>query len=105
MTCGCASHRESGISPGGFPLPAGKQFVLPHTPGAAGPGRQCGGRPEAQVAMLELVENAPDGFVVTDLAGRILTANRAFIDLAQIATEDLVRGNRSSVGSAGPAST
>lgn len=48
--------------------------------------------PKRKSAMLELVENAPDGFVVTDLTGRILTANRAFIDLAQIATEELVRG-------------
>jgi transcriptional regulator PpsR len=48
--------------------------------------------PKRKSMVLELVEKAPDGFVVTDLAGRILTANRAFVDLAQIATEDLVRG-------------
>jgi transcriptional regulator PpsR len=47
--------------------------------------------PKRKSVLLELVENAPDGFVVTDLTGRILTANRAFIDLAQIATEELVR--------------
>jgi transcriptional regulator PpsR len=48
--------------------------------------------PKRKSMVLELVDKAPDGFVVTDLAGRILTANRAFVDLAQIATEDLVRG-------------
>jgi len=48
--------------------------------------------PKRKSMLLDLVENAPDGFVVTDLSGRILTANRAFIDLAQIATEELVRG-------------
>ncbi len=57
-----------------------------------GPGTNAAVVPKRKSVLLELVENAPDGFVVTDLAGRILTANRAFIDLAQIATEDLVRG-------------
>ncbi len=43
-------------------------------------------------ALLKLVESAPDAFVVTDLEGLILTANHAFIDLAQLATEAQVRG-------------
>ena len=42
--------------------------------------------------MLALLENAPDGFAVTDLEGRILTANRAFLDLAQLANEAQARG-------------
>jgi transcriptional regulator PpsR len=45
-----------------------------------------------QSAMLKLIESAPDAFVVTDLDGLILTANHAFIDLAQLATETQVRG-------------
>jgi len=48
--------------------------------------------PDGQSAMLKLIESAPDAFVVTDLEGRILTANHAFIDLAQLATEAQVRG-------------
>ena len=44
-----------------------------------------------QNALLKLIESAPDAFVVTDLNGLILTANRAFIDLAQLATEAQVR--------------
>lgn len=43
-------------------------------------------------AVLRAVENAPDGFVLTDTEGRILTANHAFIDLAQLATEEQARG-------------
>ena len=43
-------------------------------------------------AMLKLIDNAPDAFVVTDLDGLILTANHAFIDLAQLASETQVRG-------------
>ena len=46
----------------------------------------------SQSALLKLIEAAPDAFVVTDLEGLILTANHAFIDLAQLATEAQVRG-------------
>jgi transcriptional regulator PpsR len=45
-----------------------------------------------QSAMLKLIDSAPDAFVVTSLDGLILTANHAFIDLAQLATEAQVRG-------------
>ena len=45
-----------------------------------------------QSALFKLIEAAPDAFVVTDLDGLILTANHAFIDLAQLATEAQVRG-------------
>jgi transcriptional regulator PpsR len=41
--------------------------------------------------VLDLVESAPDGFVVTDADGRVLVANRAFLDMAQIATEQQAR--------------
>jgi transcriptional regulator PpsR len=46
---------------------------------------------DVKLALLHLVEAAPDAFVVTDLDGRILTVNRAFLDLAQLATEEQVR--------------
>jgi transcriptional regulator PpsR len=45
-----------------------------------------------QDALLQLIASAPDAFVVTDLDGRILTANHAFVELAQLATEAQVRG-------------
>jgi transcriptional regulator PpsR len=38
------------------------------------------------------IEHLPDGFVVTELDGRVLTANRAFLDLVQAATEEQLRG-------------
>jgi transcriptional regulator PpsR len=41
--------------------------------------------------VLEIVASAPEGFVVTDLTGRILLANRAFLDLVQLATEEQAR--------------
>lgn len=40
--------------------------------------------------LLKLVENAPDGFVVCDAEGRILSANAAFLDMAQLATDQQV---------------
>ena len=45
-----------------------------------------------QGALLKLVDAAPDAFVVTDLGGLILTANHAFIELAQLTTEAQLRG-------------
>jgi transcriptional regulator PpsR len=47
--------------------------------------------PTQHSKVLEIVSSAPEGFVVTDLAGRILYANRAFLDLAQLATEEQSR--------------
>lgn len=42
--------------------------------------------------VLKAVENVPDAFVLTDPAGRIITVNRAFLDLVQLASEEQVRG-------------
>jgi transcriptional regulator PpsR len=40
--------------------------------------------------LLKLVDEAPDGFVVTDSEGRIITANATFLELVQLTTEDQV---------------
>jgi transcriptional regulator PpsR len=42
--------------------------------------------------LLKLVESAPDGFVVTDSTGNVLTANAAFLEMAGLAHEDMARG-------------
>jgi transcriptional regulator PpsR len=47
--------------------------------------------PAQQSKVLEIVAGAPEGFVVTDLNGRILFTNRAFLDLVQLATEEQAR--------------
>lgn len=47
-------------------------------------------RPRAQ--LLNIVQSAPDGVVVTDPDGRILAANPAFLELAQLASEAQARG-------------
>ncbi len=43
-------------------------------------------------AMLQMIETAPDAFVVSDLDGRILSANRAFVELAQLTSQEQARG-------------
>jgi transcriptional regulator PpsR len=48
--------------------------------------------PDEKKKLLKLVESAPDGFVVTDSSGNILTANAAFLEMAGLANEDLARG-------------
>jgi transcriptional regulator PpsR len=48
--------------------------------------------PKAKSKLISVVESLPDGFVVTDLSGRILTANTAFLDLAQLGSEEQARG-------------
>jgi transcriptional regulator PpsR len=41
---------------------------------------------------LEIIEQLPEAFVLTDLSGHIQYANRSFLDLAQLATEEQARG-------------
>jgi transcriptional regulator PpsR len=48
--------------------------------------------PKAKTKLLKLVENVPDAFVVTGQDGRIMTANAAFLDMAQLANEDQALG-------------
>ncbi len=43
--------------------------------------------PKMTWKLLKLVENAPDGFVVTNSEGRILSANAAFLGMAQLASD------------------
>jgi transcriptional regulator PpsR len=48
---------------------------------------------DAQIQQsLSLIEQMPDGFVVTNAQGRIRSANLAFLDLAEISSEEQVRG-------------
>jgi transcriptional regulator PpsR len=45
-----------------------------------------------QGAVAELIARSPDAFVVTDVEGRIRTANAAFLELAQLGSEEQARG-------------
>lgn len=48
--------------------------------------------PRRQSRVLEVVASGPDAFVVTDPTGRITFVNRAFLDMSQLATDELARG-------------
>jgi transcriptional regulator PpsR len=48
--------------------------------------------PGATARFVDFVAAAPDGFVVTDAEGRVIAANPAFLDLAQLPGEDQARG-------------
>ena len=61
---------------------------------ASGIDASAGALPKLKSKLLKLMENAPDGFVVTGLDGQIITANATFLELAQLPTEDQARGNR-----------
>jgi transcriptional regulator PpsR len=47
---------------------------------------------QARARLLDVMDNAPDGMVVTDIDGIILSSNTAFLDFVQVATEAQVRG-------------
>ena len=47
---------------------------------------------EVKVKLLRAVESAPDGFVVADNEGVILTANASFLEMAGLVTEEAARG-------------
>ena len=46
----------------------------------------------APSAVARAIEGSPDGFVVTDAEGRLVSANRAFLDVVQCASQEQVRG-------------
>jgi transcriptional regulator PpsR len=51
-----------------------------------------GASPEQSMTLLA-IESAPDGFVVTDMDGRILVANPAFVDMAQLGNREQAVGD------------
>jgi transcriptional regulator PpsR len=48
--------------------------------------------PKAQSKVVKIINEMPDGFVVTDTNLNVLTANAAFLEFAQAASEEQVRG-------------
>jgi transcriptional regulator PpsR len=48
--------------------------------------------PAAPPPLLRLVEHVPDGFVVTNTAGRVVAANDAFLEMAQLRQEQQAQG-------------
>ena len=50
------------------------------------------GESAATKMLMKAIDSAPDAFVVTDVQGHVLSVNRAFLELTQLASEELVRG-------------
>lgn len=48
---------------------------------------------DSEAGLLKLIENAPDGFVVTGSDGRVVAANAAFLDMAQASSQEQVVGH------------
>ena len=48
--------------------------------------------PKAQSKVVKIISEMPDGFVVTDTELKVLTANAAFLELVQLASEEQARG-------------
>jgi transcriptional regulator PpsR len=48
--------------------------------------------PKAQSKVVKIISEMPDGFVVTDPDLKVLTANAAFLDFAQLGSEEQARG-------------
>lgn len=68
---------------------SGAQFLIRLVPIA----EAAGHRDHRQsLRILDVVERLPDGFIVTDPEGKILLANAAFLDLAQLATPEQAQG-------------
>lgn len=55
-------------------------------------GVQAGALPEARQQLLRVVEGVPDAFVVTDPDGAVVATNPAFLDMAQLTSDEQARG-------------
>ncbi len=83
-------QREVVVSASLFREEGGAACLLRIASPSADPNGQA--MPKLKSKLLKLMESAPDAFVVTDDDGRVITANGSFLELSQMPTEELVRG-------------
>jgi transcriptional regulator PpsR len=69
----------------------GSSLLLQLAPIGAGP-QLASPSSGSDAVLLEVVERVPDGFVVTDLLGKVLVANNAFVEMTQLAAREQVIG-------------
>ena len=84
------NHREVLVSATLFRQDATSLFLIRLTPAHADSGNRP--IPELSSKLIRLVDSAPDGIVLTDADGHVLTANPAFIEMVQVANEEQARG-------------
>ncbi len=66
--------------------------VAPPVKARGGSRAEAGASQSWETTLAAFVQNSPDGLVFCDDAGRVLSANRAFLTLAELSTEDQARG-------------
>lgn len=81
-------RRDLAISGSLFRQDSTSLFVIRLTPSH---GEEHVAALDPKAKMLKVLEHCTDGFVVTDSAGRILMTNPAFLELAQVSSEEQAR--------------
>lgn len=69
-----------------------QQRILVRLSSMAGTGAAASATSGPRDAIARVIERSPDGFVVTDADGRVLSANPAFVELVELPREDQLRG-------------
>ncbi len=86
------SERHYHASASCFRQEAATLLLVRLSPVEAGGGTSRDASTDSPARVLDLLERSPDGFVVTDLDGHVLMANRAFLDITELASEEQMRG-------------
>jgi transcriptional regulator PpsR len=84
-------NRQAILSATMFRQDMATYYLLRLVPHAAGSSAVI--LPRAQSKVVKIISEMPDGFAITDLDRRIMTANAAFLELAQLGSEEQARGN------------
>lgn len=82
-------ERECSVAASLFRQESASLFLVRLSSGAAPPD---GSALKATSILLQYFDAAPDGLVITDFDGRIVRANPAFIEMAQLGSAEQVRG-------------
>jgi transcriptional regulator PpsR len=80
---------ELGVAASLFRQETGSLFLVRLSPVKADGAAHSG---DPRSLLLQTLASIPDGFVVTDVAGRILAANMAFVEMTQLAAREQVEG-------------
>ena len=84
------THRDLTLSASLFRQDASSLFLVRLTPPPADALAVSANSDRSM--LLRVLESVPDGFVVTDADGTILSANAAFLDMAQLTAQEQLRG-------------
>ena len=85
-----SDQQQAILSFGMFRQESSNYFLLRMVPHAVGTSAVV--LPRAQSKVVKIINEMPDGFVVTDTSMKILSTNAAFLEFAQLASEEQARG-------------